>query len=70
MEHKALLAVKGKNLELLDRIRKAKNVIYPDEKLQERFLNIFSFRERLPELIREVHDKMDANATAHQWLEI
>ena len=70
MEHKALLAVKGKNLELLDRIRKAKNVIYPDEKLQERYLNIFSFRDRLPELIREVHDKMDANSTAHQWLEI
>ncbi len=70
MEHKALLAVKRKNLELLDRIRKAKNVIYPDEKLQERFLNIFSFRERLPELIHEVHDKMDSNATAHQWLEI
>lgn len=70
MEHKALLAVKRKNLELLDRIRKAKNVIYPEEKLQERFLNIFSFRERLLELIHEVHDKIDASATAHQWIEI
>lgn len=70
MEHKALLAVKRKNVELLDRIRKAKNIIYPDEKLQERYLNIFSFRERLPELIHEVHDKIDANATAHQWIEI
>lgn len=70
IEHKALLAVKRKNLELLDRIWKAKNVIYPDEKLQERFVNIFSFRDRLPELIHEVHDKIDSNATAHQWIDI
>jgi bacillithiol synthase len=70
MERKALLAVKRKNIELLDRIRKAKNVIFPDEKLQERHLNIFSFREKLPELIHEVHDKMDVKATAHQWIEI
>ncbi len=70
LERKALLAVKRKNQELLDRIRKAKNVMNPDDKLQERHLNIFSFREKLPELIHEVHDKMDANALAHQWIEI
>jgi uncharacterized protein YllA (UPF0747 family) len=70
IEHKALLAVKRKNQELLTRIRKAKNVIYPDEKLQERYLNIFSFRERLPDLIHEVHDKIDVYAGAHQWIEI
>jgi uncharacterized protein YllA (UPF0747 family) len=70
IEHKALLAVKRKNLELLNKIRKAKNVIYPDEKLQERYLNIFSFRDRLPDLIHEVHDKVDVYAPAHQWIEI
>ncbi|HSE41765.1 MAG TPA: bacillithiol biosynthesis BshC [Acidobacteriota bacterium] len=70
IEHKALLAVKRKNQELLDKIRKAKNVIYPDEKLQERYLNIFSFRDRLPDLIAELHQKVDVYATAHQWVEI
>ncbi len=70
IERKALLAVKRKNLELLDKIRKAKNVIYPDEKLQERCLNIFSFRDRLPDLIHEIHDKIDVYAPAHQWIEI
>jgi bacillithiol biosynthesis cysteine-adding enzyme BshC len=70
IERKALLAVKRKNLELLEKIRKAKNVMYPDEKLQERCLNIFSFRDRLPELIHEIHDKIDVHAAAHQWIEI
>ena len=57
-------------LELLDKIRKAKNVIYPDEKLQERYLNIFSFRDRLPDLIPELHSKIDVHALSHQWVEI
>ncbi len=70
MERKTFLAAKRKNLLLADQIRKAKNVIYPDEKLQERYLNIFSFSSKLPELIHQVYDQIQWNAKAHQWIDM
>lgn len=70
MERKAFLAAKRKNLTLAEQIRKAKNVIYPDEKPQERYLNVFSFAMRLPELIQQVYDQIQWDAKAHQWIDI
>ncbi|MCI0412641.1 bacillithiol biosynthesis cysteine-adding enzyme BshC [bacterium] len=70
MERKAFLAAKRKNLMLAEQIRKAKNVIYPDEKVQERYLNIFSFAMKLPELIQQVYDQIQWDAKAHQWIDM
>jgi uncharacterized protein YllA (UPF0747 family) len=70
MERKTLLAIRRKNDLLAQQIRKAKNVIYPDEKLQERFLNIFSYSSRLPDLIQATYAKLDFNAKGHQWIPI
>jgi bacillithiol synthase len=70
MERKAFLAAKRKNLTLAEQIRKAKNVVYPDEKVQERYLNIFSFAMKLPELIQQVYDQIQWDAKAHQWIDI
>jgi len=70
MERKAFLAAKRKNLMLAEQIRKAKNVIYPDEKVQERYLNVFSFAMKLPELIHQVYDQIQWDAKAHQWIDI
>lgn len=70
LERKAFLALARKNQTLSEQIRKAKNVLYPEERLQERSLNIFSFASRLPYLINEVYEKIDVNAKGHQWLDI
>lgn len=70
MDRKAFLAAKRKNLLLAGQIRKAKNIIYPDEKLQERYLSIFSFTSRLPEMIGQVYDQIQWDALGHQWVEI
>jgi bacillithiol synthase len=70
MERKAFLAAKRKNLLLADQIRKAKNVIYPHEKLQERYLSIFSFAAKLPEMIRQVYDQVQWDARAHQFIDV
>jgi hypothetical protein len=55
---------------LFEQIRKAKNVVYPAEKFQERHLNIFSFAGRLPDLLREVYSKIQIGATGHQYIDI
>lgn len=70
LERKALVAAKRKDVLLSQQIRKAKNVIMPGEKLQERHLNVFTFASRLPELIHEVYEKMDPEVRAHQWIKI
>jgi uncharacterized protein YllA (UPF0747 family) len=70
LERKTFLALGRKNQTLAEQIRKAKNVLYPEDRLQERSLNIFSFSSRLPYLISEVYDKMDLTAKGHQWLKI
>ena len=70
MDRKAFLAAKRKNLLLANQIRKAKNVIYPDEKLQERYLSIFSFAPKLPEMIRQVYDQIQWDARAHQFIDV
>jgi uncharacterized protein YllA (UPF0747 family) len=70
MERKAFLAAKRKNILLAEQIRKAKNVIYPDEKPQERYLNIFSFASLLPEMIHEIYDQIQWNAKAHQFIDL
>ncbi len=70
MERKIFLAAKRKNMLLAEQIKKAKNVVYPGEKLQERSLNIFSFRSRLPELIHQVYEQIDWDVKGHQWLYI
>jgi bacillithiol synthase len=68
IDRKTFLAAKRKNVLLADQIRKAKNVVYPDEKLQERFLNIFSFAPKLPELLHQVYDQIQWDVNAHQWI--
>ena len=70
LERRTFLALARKNQTLAEQIRKAKNVLYPEERLQERSLNIFSFASRLPYLMEEVRDKMDIEAKGHQWIEI
>jgi uncharacterized protein YllA (UPF0747 family) len=70
LERKTFLALARKNQTLSEQIRKAKNVLYPEERLQERSLNIFSFASRLPDLVSEVCEKIDMNAKGHQWLDI
>jgi len=70
MERKAFLAAKRKNVLLAEQIRKAKNVIYPDEKLQERYLNIFSFGSKLPELIPQIYEKIQWDAQQHQYVDL
>jgi bacillithiol synthase len=70
MERKAFLAAKRKNLLLAEQIRKAKNVIYPDEKLQERYVSVFSFAPKLPELIRQVYDQIQWDSNAHQFIDV
>ncbi len=70
MERKAFLAAKRKNLMLAEQIEKAKNVIYPDDKVQERYLNVFSFAMKLPELMQQVYDQIQWDAKAHQWIDI
>ncbi len=70
MEKKAFFAAKRKDQILFQQVRSAKNVIYPDEKLQERHINIFSFASRLPELVNEVYEKIELPAKGHQWIEI
>jgi len=69
-ERKVLSAVKRKNHVLAEQIRKAQNVVYPLEKPQERYLNIFSFSQRLPDLITDLCGKIDPLAKAHQWIDI
>jgi uncharacterized protein YllA (UPF0747 family) len=70
MERKTFFAAKRKNLVLAEQIRKAKNVIYPDDKLQERYLSIFSFSGRLPEMVRQIYDQIQWDMKAHQWIEV
>lgn len=70
LERKTFFAAKRRNQILSEQIRKAKNVVYPAEKLQERYLNIFSFNTRLPDLIAEVYEKMRLDAKGHQWIAI
>jgi hypothetical protein len=70
MDRKTFLAAKRKNLLLANQIRKTKNVIYPGEKLQERYLNVFSFASRLPEMIRQVYDQVQWDVPEHQWIDI
>lgn len=70
LERKTFFAAKRRNQILSEQIRKAKNVVYPAEKLQERYLNVFSFNTRLPDLITEVYEKMRLDATGHQWIDI
>src|SRR5262249_28053690 len=70
MERKTLLAIRKKNDLLSQQIHKAKHVIYPEDKLQERSLNIFSFSSRLPDLIQETYAKLDFNAKGQQWIPI
>jgi len=45
-ERKILSAARRKDQVFSDQIRKARNVVFPAEKLQERYVNIFSFRQR------------------------
>jgi uncharacterized protein YllA (UPF0747 family) len=70
MERKAFLAAKRKNVLLAEQIRKAKNVIYPEEKLQERYLNVFSFTSRLPEMIHQVYAQIQWDAQGHQYIDL
>ena len=70
MERKTFLAAKRKNVLLAEQIRKAKNVVYPDDKLQERYLSIFSFAGRLPELILQIYEQIQWDEKAHQWIYI
>jgi len=70
MEKKAFFAAKRKDQTLFQQVRSAKNVIYPDEKVQERHINIFSFSSRLPELLQEIYEKIELPAKGHQWIEI
>lgn len=70
LERKTFLALARKNETLSQQIRKAKNVMYPEDRLQERSLNIFSFASRLPYLIAEVYEKIDIGAKGHQWIDI
>ncbi len=70
LERKTFLALARKNETLSQQIRKAKNVLYPDDRLQERSLNIFSFASRLPYLIAEVYERIDIGAKGHQWIDI
>jgi len=69
-ERKSIIAARRKNDLLSQQIRKVRNVIYPEEKLQERALSIFSFSTRLPDLIQEVYRKFDPDAKGHQWIDI
>jgi len=70
MERKAFLAAKRKNVLLAEQIRKARNVIYPNEKLQERYLNAFSFSSRLPELIQQLYGQIRWQVKAHQYIDL
>ena len=70
MERKTFFAAKRKNYLLGEQIRKAKNVIYPGEKLQERYLNVFSFAQHLPDLIHNIYSKIDPETKAHLWLDL
>lgn len=70
LERKALIAARRKDVLLSEQIRKAKHVLYPGDKLQERHLNVFSFASRLPELIHEVYEKIDVEVRSHQWIKI
>jgi uncharacterized protein YllA (UPF0747 family) len=70
VERKTFSALKRKNDVLYRQLVKARNVIYPGEKLQERYLNIFSFSTRLPDLIQELYQKIDPEVKGHQWIEI
>ncbi len=70
MEKKAFFAAKRKDQLLFQQVRSAKNVIYPDEKLQERHINVFSFASRLPELLQEIYEKIELPSKGHQWIEI
>jgi uncharacterized protein YllA (UPF0747 family) len=70
MERKSFLAAKRKNVLLAEQIRRAKNVIYPHEKLQERYLNVFSFGSKLPELIPQIYAQIHWEARAHQYIDL
>jgi bacillithiol synthase len=70
MERKAFLAAKRKNVVLAEQIRKAKNVIYPDDKLQERYLNMLSFHSRLPEMIHQIYAQIQWDAQGHQYIDL
>lgn len=70
VERKTLLAVRRKNDLLARQLRKAKNVIYPDDKLQERCLNVFSFASRLPEMLHDIYSQFDPEPKEHQWVAI
>jgi uncharacterized protein YllA (UPF0747 family) len=69
-ERKSIFAARRKNDLLLQQIRKVRSVIYPEEKLQERALNIFSFANRLPDLVQQVYRTFDPQAKGHQWIDI
>lgn len=69
-QRKILSAARRKDQVFTQQIQKARNIVFPGEKLQERFLNIFSFHQRLPELITEVYEKMTFEAKGHQWIHI
>ena len=70
IERKSIFAARRKSDLLYQQLRRARNVIYPGEKMQERYLNIFSFSSRLPDLTREVYEKIDTEAKGHQWIDI
>ena len=70
MHRKAFLAIKHKDQVLLEHIRKAKNVIYPEDKLQERTINILSFASLLPDLFQDVYRSISLESPSHLWLKI
>lgn len=70
MSRKAFLAIKNKDQVLLEHIRKARNVIYPEDKLQERAINILSFASLLPDLMQDVYRSIALDSRAHLWLKI
>lgn len=67
MNRKAFLSIKNRDQVLLEHIRKAKNVIYPDDKLQERAINVLSFALQLPDLLTEVYRNISPELKAHLW---
>jgi uncharacterized protein YllA (UPF0747 family) len=70
IDRKAFYAVKRKDQILYGQIRKAKNVIYPKDKLQERHLNIFCFAARLPDLVAQVYPQIETDSREHVWIDI
>lgn len=70
LERKSLFSARRRNSDLSSQIRHARNVVFPDGKPQERYLNIFSFASRLPDLVAQVYEKFQWNGNGHQWISI